>query len=71
MGQKPPSPPPPPPTPSRDDAASLARQEEERTRAANASGHGGNVLTGGLGATNFSEVGTKPAELLGGTSQVG
>lgn len=63
-----PAPAPLPPAPSTDAATALARVQSERVKALAATGMGGNILTGGLGASDFGTAG-KGTTVLGQTDQ--
>ena len=49
--------PPPPPVPTTDNAEAIARARDERTKALAAGGLGTTILTGGLGAADYSTAG--------------
>lgn len=64
-----PQPQPLPPKPTENDAETLARAEQERQRAIAAGGLGSTIVTGGLGASDFSSAGRqRGTNLLGQTT---
>ena len=67
---KPPPPPPPPPTRDSDSAELRRREEEERRRLRQSQGRRATILTGGMGAAGFDDVGGR-AVLLGQTRPPG